>query len=85
MAKKVKEENLTPVEETTNEVVEEKHGKVEIKEEAMKMVNLVKAPEEIKKIIEFYGITSKDLYEGNFEWIKADEVKALKEWYATLI
>ena len=51
----------------------------------MKMVNLVKAPEEIKKIIEFYGITSKDLYEGNFEWIKADEVKALKEWYATLI
>ena len=29
----------------------------------MKMVNLVKAPEEIKKIIEFYGITSKDLFE----------------------
>lgn len=84
MAKKVKEENLTPVEETTNEVVVEKHGKVEIKEEAMKMVNLVKAPEEIKKIIEFYGITSKDLFEWKFEWLKDDEVKALKEWYATL-
>lgn len=60
-------------------------GKVEIKEEEYKSVNLVKAPEEIRKIVEFYGITSKDLFEWKFEWLKDDEVKALKEWYATLI
>lgn len=38
-------------------------GKVEIKEEECKSVNLVKAPEEIRKIIQFYGLTGKDLFE----------------------
>lgn len=59
-------------------------GKVEIKEEECKSVNLVKAPEEIRKIIQFYGITGKDLFEWKFDGVKADEAKALKEWYATL-
>lgn len=59
-------------------------GKVEIKEEEYKSVNLMKAPEEIRKIIQFYGITSKDLFEWKFDGVKEDEVKMLKEWYATI-
>lgn len=61
-----------------------KKGKVEIKEEEYKSVNLLKAPEEIKKIIQFYGLTGKDLFEGKFDGVKEDEAKMLKEWYATL-
>lgn len=124
--KKAKDENLTPVEETTTEEVtptpveepapvepeapteetpapaeeeakeetpvEEKPaespkgGKVEIKEEELKTINLLTAPEEIKKIVEFYGVTSKDLFDKDLKkfWMKKDEEKALKEWYATL-
>lgn len=59
-------------------------GKVEIKEEECKSVNLLKAPEEIRKIIQFYGLTGKDLFEWKLDGVKADEAKALKEWYATL-
>lgn len=59
-------------------------GKVEIKEEECKSVNLLKAPEEIRKIIQFYGITGKDLFEWKLDGVKDDEAKALKEWYATL-
>lgn len=127
--KKAKDENLTPVEETTTEEVtptpveepasvepevpaeeeapteeepkeEEKEetpveekpaeapkgGKVEIKEEELKTINLLTAPEEIKKIVEFYGVTSKDLFDKDLKkfWMKKEEEKALKEWYATL-
>ncbi len=91
----VEEEVVTPVEENFEnvevepEVVDEPKpeapkGKVEIKEEECKSVNLVKAPEEIRKIIQFYGLTGKDLFEWKFDGVKADEAKALKEWYATL-
>jgi len=50
------------------------------------MFNAVKAPEEVRKIIAFYGVTSTDLFTGNVDnmWLKADELKILKEWYATL-
>ena len=103
--KKAKDENLTPVEETTTEEVtptpveepapvepeepaeeeapaeeskeetpvEEKPaeapkgGKVEIKEEELKTINLLTAPEEIKKIVEFYGVTSKDLFDKDLK------------------
>ena len=73
-----------PVEEKPAEAP--KGWKVKIKEEAIKSINIVKAPEEIKKIIEFYGITSKDLFDKDLKkfWIKKEEEKALKEWYATL-
>lgn len=47
--------------------VEEEHHNVVIKEVEYKAVNLVKAPEEVKKIVEFYGITGKDLADGNFD------------------
>lgn len=73
-------EEPTPVEEKP----EAPKGKVEIKEEECKSINLVKAPEEIRKIIQFYGLTGKDLFEWKFDGVKADEAKALKEWYATL-
>jgi hypothetical protein len=75
MAKKAKnvpvEEEVveTAVEEVKEELEELKEevktpkGKVEIKEEECKSVNLMKAPEEIRKIIQFYGITGKDLFE----------------------
>lgn len=73
-------EEPAPVEEKP----EAPKGKVEIKEEECKSVNLVKAPEEIRKIIQFYGLTGKDLFEWKFDGVKADEAKVLKEWYATL-
>jgi hypothetical protein len=44
----------------------------------------MKAPEEIRKIIQFYGITGKDLFEWKLDGVKPEEAKALKEWYATL-
>lgn len=77
-----KEEN--PVEEKPAEAP--KGGKVEIKEEELKTINLLTAPEKIKKIVEFYGVTSKDLFDKDLKkfWMKKDEEKALKEWYATL-
>lgn len=99
--KKAKDENLTPVEETTTEEVtptpvepevpvEEENpveeeskeeapaeeeapvetpkvGKVEIKEDEQKTINIVKAPEVIRKIIEFYGITSQDLFDKDLK------------------
>lgn len=68
----------------SDESTAEKKWKVEIKEEEYKSVNLLKAPEEIKKIIQFYGLTGKDLFEGKFDGVKEDEAKMLKEWYATL-
>lgn len=82
------EENFENVE-VEPEVVDEPKseapkGKVEIKEEECKSVNLLKAPEEIRKIIQFYGLTGKDLFEWKLDGVKADEAKALKEWYATL-
>lgn len=74
----------TPVEEKPAEAP--KGGKVEIKEEELKTINLLTAPEEIKKIVEFYGVTSKDLFDKDLKkfWMKKEEEKALKEWYATL-
>jgi len=74
------------VKEICEEKSEEKKGKVVIKEEELKMFNAVKAPEEVRKIIAFYGVTSTDLFTGNVDnmWLKADELKILKEWYATL-
>ncbi len=92
----VEEEVKTTVEETKEELeelkeeveapVEEKKGKVVIKEEELKMFNAIKAPEEIRKIIALYGVTSADLFTGNVDnmWLKADELKMIKEWYATL-
>ena len=92
----VEEEEVKANEEIPNEEVEvkeiceekseEKKGKVVIKEEELKMFNAVKAPEEVRKIIAFYGVTSTDLFTGNVDnmWLKADELKILKEWYATL-
>ena len=73
-----------PVEEKLAEAP--KGGKVEIKEEELKTINLLTAPEEIKKIVEFYGVTSKDLFDKDLKkfWMKKEEEKALKEWYATL-
>ena len=68
----------------SDESTAEKKWKVEIKEEEYKSVNLLKAPEEIKKIIQFYGLTGKDLFEGKLDGVKEDEAKMLKEWYATL-
>jgi len=92
------EEVVTPNEEVvTEEICEEKienevketkkenTGKVTIKEEEYKPVNLLKAPEEIRKIIQFYGITSKDLFEWKLDGVKEEEAKALKEWYASLV
>lgn len=73
------------VEKVVEEKKEEKKGKVTVKEEEYKSVNLLKAPEEIKKIVQFYGITSKDLFEGKLDGVKAEEAKALKEWYASLV
>ena len=66
---------------------EAKWGKVEVKEPEYKYFDTIKVPAKIKKIIDFYGITSKDLFDGSFEKmkLKKEEVKALKEWYATLI
>lgn len=75
---------LDEIKEEVKAPVEEKKGKVEIKEEEYKSVNLLKAPEEIKKIIQFYGLTGKDLFEWKFDGVKEDEAKMLKEWYATL-
>ena len=73
-------------EEENEKVVEEKtEGKVTIKEEEYKSVNLLKAPEEIKKIVQFYGITSKDLFEWKLDGVKEEEAKALKEWYASIV
>ena len=90
----VKEE-LTPSpveEETTETPVEEvkeekKNWKVEIKEENLKMFSLIKAPAEVKKIFDFYGITSQDVFDDTLKekGLKADEIKTVKEWYATLI
>lgn len=97
VAKKVKEvaEEVTPVEETTETPVEEvaevkeekKNWKVEIKEENLKMFSLIKAPAEVKKIFDFYGITSQDVFDDTLKekGLKADEIKTVKEWYATLI
>lgn len=83
------EAQLEPVEEPTEEPKKEekKAGKVEIKEVEYKHFDTIKAPAEIKKIIDFYGITSKDIFNGEYEkmWLKKEEVKAIKEWYATLI
>lgn len=89
------EKNLqNPVEETTeatqpaeNPAEPAKGGKVEVKEPEYKYFDTIKVPAKIKKIIDFYGITSKDLFDGSFEKmkLKKEEVKALKEWYATLI
>lgn len=64
-----------------------KGGKVEVKEPEYKYFDTIKVPAKIKKIIDFYGITSRDLFDGSFEKmkLKKEEVKALKEWYATLI
>lgn len=78
------EKEETPVEEKPAEAP--KGGKVEIKEEELKTINLLTAPEEIKKIVEFYGVTSKDLFDKDLKkfWMKKEEEKALKEWYATL-
>lgn len=73
------------VEETVEEVKEEKVDHVTVAEEK-KQFSALQAPEEIRKIIEFYWITSQDLFDGKVEdmWLKADELKAIKEWYATL-
>lgn len=70
-----------PVEETKEEQVS-----TESVEEEYKQFSTITAPEEIRNIIEFYWVTSKDLYNGNVDnmWLKKDELKALKEWYATL-
>lgn len=97
MVKKTKEEETlnpvaeetteTPAEETTETPVEEKKGKITVKEESLKMFTLIKAPEEVKKIFDFYWVTSKDLFEDKLKekWLKADEIKTVKQWYATLI
>lgn len=71
-----------PVEERA---VEEEHHNVAIEAEK-KQFSILWAPEEIQKIITFYGVTSQDLFDGNVDnmGLKADELKALKEWYATL-
>lgn len=63
---------------------EENHNvKVEVEK---KQFSLLWAPQEIQDIITFYGVTSQDLFDGNVDnmGLKADELKALKEWYATL-
>lgn len=67
----------TPVEEENHNV------KIEVEK---KQISLLWAPEEIRNIIQFYGVTSQDLFDGNVDnmGLKADELKALKEWYATL-
>ena len=59
------EKEETPVEEKPAEAP--KGGKVEIKEEELKTINLLTAPEEIKKIVEFYGVTSKDLFDKDLK------------------
>ena len=65
--------------------VEEEHHNVKVEVEK-KQFSLLWAPQEIQDIITFYGVTSQDLFDGNVDnmWLKADELKALKEWYATL-
>ncbi len=62
---KEEEKEDTPVEEKPAEAP--KGGKVEIKEEELKTINLLTAPEEIKKIVEFYGVTSKDLFDKDLK------------------
>ena len=82
------EEEVAPVEVAEEKEVEvENAWKVENKEKEIKMINLWKAPEEIKKIIQFYWVTSTDLFDGRVDemWLKDDELKMIKEWYATLI
>lgn len=84
-----------PVEETPEPVnepipeeeqcVEENHNvSVEVEK---KQFSTITAPEEIRKIIDFYGVTSDDLYTWKVDemWLSEDELKAIKEWYATLI
>lgn len=65
--------------------VEEEHHNVKVEVEK-KQFSLLWAPQEIQDIITFYGVTSQDLFDGNVDnmGLKADELKALKEWYATL-
>lgn len=82
----------SPVEEETTETPvevkeEKKNWKVTIKEENLKMFSLIKAPAEVKKIFDFYGITSQDVFDDTLKekGLKADEIKTVKEWYATLI
>ena len=82
-----KEEAPAEEKSAENPVEAPKGGKVEVKEPEYKYFDTIKVPAKIKKIIDFYGITSKDLFDGSFEKmkLKKEEVKALKEWYATLI
>lgn len=82
-----------PVEEEVKEEVapvdphpaDEEHHNVKVEVEK-KQFSLLWAPQEIQDIITFYGVTSQDLFDGNVDnmGLKADELKALKEWYATL-
>lgn len=104
MAKKVKEEVLNPVEETTEvvetpEVVEE--VKEEVKEEKKeekkvdhvvvteeyKQFSTINAPAEVKRIVDFYWVNSNDIFTNKLEekGLNADEVKTIKEWYASLV
>lgn len=87
---------VNPVEEVAEELTpspveevkeEKKNWKVTIKEESLKMFSLIKAPAEVKKIFDFYGITSQDVFDDTLKekGLKADEIKTVKEWYATLI
>lgn len=89
-----------PVEETTETTEEKDEEKTDENDDTTenkgictdnvfteyKQISTITAPEEIKKIIEFYGVTSKDLCDGNIEkmWLKDEELVALKTWYATL-
>jgi hypothetical protein len=51
------------------------------------MFSLIKAPAEVKKIFDFYGITSQDVFDDTLKekGLKEKEIKTVKEWYATLI
>ena len=86
----VEETTQTPVEEVVEEkpveeVKKEKH--VVIKEQEYKQFSTISAPAEIKKIIDFYWITSNDLFLWTYVdmGLSKDEVETIKKWYATLI
>ena len=81
------EEAKAKAEEEAKAKEEKKNWKVTIKEESLKMFSLIKAPAEVKKIFDFYGITSQDVFDDTLKekGLKANEIKTVKEWYATLI
>ena len=84
---KAEEEAKAKAEEEAKAKEEKKNWKVTIKEESLKMFSLIKAPAEVKKIFDFYGITSQDVFDDTLKekGLKANEIKTVKEWYATLI